>query len=259
MTSDAPGTSHSADESTAALLRRRQYERVPFGPLELLLENEGAWLIRRVRHTATAYRVDAEELYQETVLALLRSSTAVDVHQRGLRTWLSRRIEWMAVDLLRRERRARAAVWDVEDIEDEINLVVAVSPAPSSAEELRVATDCQHRLQEIGLPRDQARTLAMAVSGFELSLREMAELVDGSYAKTRQDYSRGLRRVEDWIGLTQDQTRAYTTYRRFGSVERVAARLGLPAAEARSLLEQANQKIHQALLRLDDDPLESST
>ena len=242
------------DEPTASADRRPEHEL-----LELLLQDEGEWLRRKTRHTAMLYGVDADELFQETLLGLLRSTINVDPTQRGLRTWLNQLIRWRAADLSRRERLGRGIPMRLEDLDEELNLVVAAPHAPSSADELHEVADHQQRLQEIGLTRDQATTLAMRVSGFELPLKEFAKLVGRPYAKTRQDYSRGLRRVQDWIGLTPAEARALTESRRAVSVEHAAARLGLPVEEFRAILDQAHQKIHDALSGLEGSRAEPGT
>ena len=244
IAADAPGGPQRHDGPRRFVDSDERSQQVP---IDQLLQEQNAWLYRRVRSTALRYHVDADKLLQETLLSLLRASTSLDPGDRGLRTWLAQRVEWSATNLRRQQARDLTA----DDLSG-IDLANEASPTPSPAQELRDTSINQRRLQEVGLTRDQAQTLAMRTSGFDLSLRELAELLDRSYAKTRQDYARGLRRVEAWIRLTPTETQVYTAYRRYGSVEHAAARLGLPEDELRSHLQQANQKIHHALAGLED-------
>ena len=245
MIAGLPEEPRRDDEPPAPAGRRYEQGLLEQRLLEQLLEHQGAWMRRQVRYVATAFEIDADELLQETLLSLLRSTVTVDLARPGVRSWLNKQIRWRAADLYRRDRVARGTVLHPEDLDEEVNRVVAAS-APSSADELHEVAAQQQRLQEIGLTSDQAKALAMRISGFELTLKEFSELVGRPYAKTRQDYSRGLRRVQDWFGLTPDETRAFTTYRRSGSVEQAAAQLGLTVDELRSILDRVNKKVDEA-------------
>src|SRR4051812_28990524 len=79
-----------------------------------LLDVQSAWLIRRVRSVATSFQLDADDLIQEVMIRLLRSSHIVDAKNRGIRTWLATMIARVAVDMAR--RRSRETSTDPDDL-----------------------------------------------------------------------------------------------------------------------------------------------
>ena len=177
-------------------------------------------------------------------LLIAERTGQLDLTSRGLRTWLSKRIDWVAYDIARREARRRDR--EPQPIGDLVDLEETTEPHRSTS---RPAPTLHHdrvdieRLHALGLSRDQAQVLAATSLISDLSIKEYAERTSRSYAAIRQDYSRGLRKIEHQFGLTADEREVFLAYRRLGAVAPAAARLGITEEQLRRHLATAEAKI----------------
>jgi RNA polymerase sigma factor (sigma-70 family) len=219
-------------------------------PLDELLEEVQDWMRRRIRRRARETGLDPDDLHQEVRLSLLRRSAEIEPHNPGVRTWLSVRIEWTVVDLLRRRGRERPHAPDVLDASAQDH----PDPRPTAEENAaRYRLDVAH-LVSMGLPRHQAEVVALRCHGDDLPLKEFAQLVRRSYAAVRQDLHRGLRRIESLFDLTVREGEVVRAFRRHGTAAAAAPRLGLAQAEFTCILEDAHKKIDQVFSEREGRP-----
>lgn len=212
--------------------------------IDELLAHCGAWMRQRARAAALRSGVDADDLFQTALERLLRSATTFDTSAPGLRTYLARIIDWVAVDLARashsrsatvRERGSVAFVPEVPDRETSTDDFTALE-----------STVDQELLRRAGLNHQQVQILLNECRGPDLKLREFAELTGRSYATVRKDKARALRRIEEWIDLTDEERRAFVARRTFGSTSEAARRLGISVENLKKLVETADEKIRRA-------------
>lgn len=228
-----PSTDRSDIIATTRDVLRTSSPRVEVrSAMSLALATQEQWFDRIVRRTAASFEADPEELRQETIVAILRSSAELPEDDVGLRVWLRRRLEWTANNL----RRARAR---------EVNYMPRENASASSEDTASRIEDSEEilgeRLVELGLTPTQARTVAGRISG--LNSRELSQLQGRTQASVARDARVGLRRLESLFGLTADEAEIIRTFRRLGSMPETAATLGLPLSDARETLDSAHKKI----------------
>jgi DNA-directed RNA polymerase specialized sigma24 family protein len=218
--------------------RRRTRTSAGLSYLRVLTVQERHWLARMVERTARAYGVEADDLMQDLQLSLLQSET-IDRGRREVRGWLKRRAQWRAADMIRRDGLHRTHVRSL----DEMTGPEPAAPAPTGPD----AEWSLDRLEGLRLNRDEAQVVLLVLWGLDISLREFAELVERTHAKTRQDKSRGLRKIEELFDLEPEERAAFIAFREYGTVTAAAVRLGIPNDRLRRLVRQAEHKINQAL------------
>jgi DNA-directed RNA polymerase specialized sigma24 family protein len=206
--------------------------------LRALTAQEREWMRRMVTRTARAYGVDRDDLMQELQLSLLRSNS-IDGGRREVRGWLKRRAQWRATELLGKDRVRRQHTWSF----DEVTAPEPIAPHPAGPD-----PDWSiDRLAGLRLNRDEAQVVLLVLWGLDISMRDFAELVDRSYAKTRQDKVRGLRKIEELFDLDPEERAAFIAYREYGTVTAAATRLGITEERLRRLGRSAERKINRAL------------
>jgi DNA-directed RNA polymerase specialized sigma24 family protein len=193
---------------------------------------------RMVARTARAYRIEADDLLQDLRLSLLECDT-IDRGRREVRGWLTRRAQWRAADMLRRDGLHRTHVRSL----DEMTGPEPPAPGPTGPD----AGWSVDRLEGLRLSRDEAQVVLLMLWGFDISLRAFAELVQRSHAKARQDKSRGLRKIEELFDLEPEERAAFIAFREYGTVTAAAVRLGISNDRLRRLVRQAEDKINRAL------------
>lgn len=210
--------------------------------LRALSETERSWLEAMVRQTARTYRVDRDDLLQNLQVSLLECET-IDRGRREVRAWLRRRAQWKAADMLRRDRPSRTSSVPLDE-------AVSALPAPAPT-----GPDPEWDVDRLGafrLSRDEAQVVLLTCWGFDVSLRDFAELVERSYATTRQHKVRGLRKIEDLFDLRPAERAAFIAYREFGTHAAAAVRLGMPEDRLRDLVRCAENKITRTLGNVPD-------
>jgi RNA polymerase sigma factor (sigma-70 family) len=207
--------------------------------LRTLAEQESAWMKRMVGQVARRYGVDADDLMQEILERLIHT----DVEIRGvvsMRSWLARMASWRAADMLRRQRRER--------VDSLVSMDATPVPDPVASEPAGPDFDWTiERLRHLGLRHDEAQVLLLILWGVDMSLRDFAEQTERSYAKTRKDRERGLRKIQELFELTNEETAAFITHRRYGTVESAATRLGIDVGDCRLQISAARDKIAMVL------------
>lgn len=207
--------------------------------VERLLEVQGDWLRRRVLRRARHYRLDGGDLCQQLMEGLLRRSTTVDERNPGVRSWLSVRIEYTAVDMVRAAGRSSpAGPEELEMIEREA-AARGRWPADPNTE---ITIDPQH-LIKIGLTPHEAQTVAMHCTGVDMTLKEFAELVHRSYSAVRKELERGKRKIENLFGLTPAEAEVIRAWRKHGSVQEAARATRRSREDVVRNLEDAHKKI----------------
>ena len=234
--------------------------------LDELLDDIQEWMRRRVRRRARQTGLEPDDLHQEVRLSLLRRSTEVDPHNPGVKSWLSVRIEWTVVDMLRRRgqerpqapvgrggRGRRPAPRPRPDLLD-VGAHDRPDPRPTAEEYVtRHRFDVDHLLR-MGLSRHQAEVVALRSHGDDVPLKDLARLVRRSHAAVRQDLHRGLKRVETLFDLSVREAEVVRAFRRHGTAATAATRLGLTTAEFTRILDDAHKKIDQVFSEREGRP-----
>lgn len=210
--------------------------------VEELLQLQGAWLLRRVRAVADRFRLHPDDLYQEVMLRMLRSSVTVDAQNRGVRTWLSRLIENAAVDMIRVAKREVP----VEAVDlDALDQIDVDQCWPERQAGFELAVDVYHLVERCGLRLHEARAVALRCSGVDMTFKEYAALVGRSHAAVRKDYERGMRKIQVSLGLSSDEHEIMRAMVRHGSPAAVARVLGYPEDDVADIAARAAKKINQ--------------
>lgn len=235
-----PGGQAPRRPVTAREARDRHRARTPASAglrfLQELTDRERVWMEGMVGAPAREYHVDAQDLLQELRLDLL-GCEVLDRSRESVRAWVRQRTRWRAIDLLRREQRRPRGV------PFEPGVPEPVAPEPRGPDPEWTV----ERLRALGLNRDEAQIALLLCWGADISLRDFAELAERSYAKVRQDRSRGLRKIENIFALGDDESAAFIAFRDVGTFRAAAARLGCSEADARLLVRRAEHKIRHAL------------
>lgn len=206
--------------------------------IDALVADHGQWLVGRCAKAAAGRtELDAGDLYQQTIIRLLGASVAVDPGNGGLRTFLSRCVEWATSDLS--DQRVRQGGDDI------------------SPERYREVLDSSTADQDVGPeePLDHGLVAGARLNPHEtravlndcgepgVSAKEFAHMVARSHPAVRKDKERGIAKLRRWLGLDETETRVFMAVRRHGSVPAAATHLRLPMAEVRVHLASAQQKI----------------
>ena len=219
--------------------------------LDALLKECADWMRNRCRHAAVPRDLDPGDLFQQTMVRLLRTSATADLANDGLRTWLGKLIDWAANDLARTRLRDGGDRIGPDEIDArcaEADLRACVANRADD-DEIDAAF-----LERVGLTPHQIGVLLGECSGLDLTLREYARLVGRSYTAVRKDLERARRLLERWIGLTDEERRVFVTSRAHRSLSEAALRTGYPIAEFRAVLDTAQKKIYDALNERRVDP-----
>jgi RNA polymerase sigma factor (sigma-70 family) len=222
--------------------RRAQPSPEAADHVEELLELQGAWLLRRVRAVANDYRLVTEDLYQEVVLRILRCSTAVDAQNRGVRTWLAKRVEFTALDMSRQKQRAAPVAPFEVDAADQSD---ADGDCSGRQQNFDFVLDVYHLVERCHLTLNEARTVALRCSGVDMTFKEYATLVGRSHASIRKEYERGMRKVEASLGLNVDEHEIMRAMFRHGSPSAVAVVMGYSEEYVQYVASRAAKKINQ--------------
>ena len=211
--------------------------------INALLTECAEWMRQRCRHVSRQYDLDPNDVFQLALERLLRSSHEADLTNDGLRTWLGRRIDWAAGELARKQRHdggERLGPGEVDTRLEEAD----VRACHHDTVEID-GVDAKF-LARIGLTPHQVGVLLGECGGLDLSMREYAQLTGLSYAAVRKHKQRALERLERWIGLTDDERRAYIASRTTTSTAEAARRARCPLPEYQALLDTAQKKVHDA-------------
>lgn len=212
--------------------------------VEALLTKQALWLFERCQKaTASRPGLDPGDVYQEAVRRLMLSRTEVDADHDHVRAFLGRCVDWAVLDLADdRVRQGGVAVSEAE-FDAALENQVADDPEDPGAGPLMQ----RDLLDRIGLTTNQADTVLKEASHPDLTWKEFALLVGRSHAAVRQDRKRALDKIENWLGLDDDERRAYAAHRRTGSFTATAAALRMPESRCRALLRSADRKIRLRL------------
>ena len=180
--------------------------------VDALLKECAEWLRGRCRQAATDHALDPDDVFQQTLERLLRSSVAVELDHRGLKTWLGKLVDWTTVDLMRQRRREGGERLPADEVEA---LLADADVRACSSEDDEGGLDAAF-LGRFGLTPHQVGVLLEECSGVGLTLREYARLVGRSHAAVRKDQERARRLIERFIGLTVEERRVFVASRATG-------------------------------------------
>lgn len=200
-------------------------------------ETEQQWMKAMVTQTARTYRVDPDDLLQDLRVSLLECDI-IDQGRREVHGWLRQRTQWKAADLLRRGRPSRTSSVPLDEVVPELPAPEPRGPDPDWDVE---------RLGSFRLSRDEAQVVLLTCWGFDVSLRDFAELVGRGYPATRQSKVRGLRKIEELFDLRPAERAAFIAYREYNTHAAAAVRLGMTEARLRELVRCAENKINRTL------------
>lgn len=245
MTSDDPDPPSVGDPQPFAAregLRRHRERSGASAGLEYLrtiAAEEQQWLEKMVVRKAARYHVDQDDLLQDLYLSLLECNS-IDVTRSGLRAWLTQRATWKAAALRRMIDRQGA-----QPLDD-----VPEPPAPD-----RQPPGFGWDVDEAwGLSRDEAQIIRLLCWDFDVSMQQFSELAGRTYAKTRQDRSRGLRKIEKLFDLTPQERAAYMALRHHRTYPDAAIALAVSEDVLRVRVGRAIAKIRRVLGRAGDHP-----
>lgn len=211
--------------------------------LQALTKQERLWMEHMVTGIAHAYGVDRDDLLQELHLSLL-TCDSIDGGRQSVRGWLRRRARWRAADMLR----ASPDTWHLHLSADDDSFPEPPAP-PAQVSDPDWSID---RIRKLGLNRDEAQVVLLVLWGFDVSLRDFAELIEHNYPKTRQDKIRGFSKIKNMFALDPEEDAALIAYRELGTMPAAAKRLGVSEAELRKLVGRAQRKIDLALEHTDE-------
>lgn len=214
--------------------------------LEAVLDITTVWLRERCRKAvATWPAIDADDVFQEVMLRLLDSRTAIDPARVGLRTFLGRCVDWVVCGLdVAHERQGGVAI-----SEEKFNAALEARGGDGDLDEPGGGPPLidSELLSDIRLSQKQIETVCRSDADRDLSWKEFALLIGRGYSAVRKDRERALRKIESWLGLDAEERRVFVTHRRTGSVARTAAALHLPVPDCCALLRSAQLKIRLRL------------
>jgi RNA polymerase sigma-70 factor (ECF subfamily) len=184
---------------------------------------------------AHRYTLDRDDLYQAASERLLRQGNVEPDHE-GLRGWLDRCVNYAALDMIKERNRQPLTMSELPER--------AVMPHESVGWEQWLTA-----LLATTLSADQVRAVLELTRDPDLDLRELAKVIDKSYAGTRQLKSRAMAKLGRLIGLTADERAAYRGWRRDEGVTEVARRLGIDPAQVDRLRKAATVKLRRFFAR----------
>lgn len=186
---------------------------------------------------ARRYTLDRDDLYQATSERLLRQDTVVPDHE-GLRGWLDRCVNFVALDMLKDRARQPMALGEFPD-----SVELCVRPFADSVGFEQWLTTRLHP----PLTAEQTHAVIALTRDPDLELRELAKLTNKSYAGARQLKSRAMARLRRLIGLTAAERAAYRGLRKGEGVAEAARRLGIDQSQVDRLRRAASVKIRRFL------------
>lgn len=224
-----------------ALTRHRARQGPGPGALYLrqLQRTEMDWLRAVTRRTAADYHVDADDLLQELILDLWSCDT-LDQGRTGFRSWMAQRARWRAVDMLRNPHLQHSVAADPEDMAELGECAERVSGRPQ--DDWPVG-----RLRDLGLTGNEARLIVLILWGLDVPLQEVAAQIGRTYGSTRQDRSRGLRRIRQLFDLEPEEEAAFVAVREYRGIEAAAVRLEIDVEAMRRRFRAAEHKINLVL------------
>ncbi|MBP2320283.1 RNA polymerase sigma-70 factor (ECF subfamily) [Kibdelosporangium banguiense] len=185
---------------------------------------------------AHRYTLDRDDLYQAASERLLRQGNVEPDHE-GLRGWLDRCVNYAALDMIKERNRQPVLMSELPER-------ATSTPQESVGWEQWLTT-----LLAATLSPDQVRAVVELARDPDLDLRELAKIVDKSYAGARQLKSRAMAKLGRLIGLTSDERAAYRAWRRDEGPAEVARRLGIDPAQVDRLRRAASVKLRRFLSR----------
>lgn len=222
-------------------LDRRRRESTHRAAVDTLLLQYTEWMRTRCRIAAIRHDLDPDDVFQLTLERLLRSSRTADLTDDGLLTWLARRIDWAAGDLIRKHGRDGGE----RPGDDAIATLLDIAASPAHEIETEEEID-PALLRRAGLNENQVQILLIVCSGLDLPLRQVAHLVGRSPAAVRKDKQRAIDRIERWLALDPEERLVLAAFRETRSVSEGARRTGHPPAEFRRLLDAGSRKVNGA-------------
>lgn len=221
--------------------------------VEALVGELGAWLLDRCAKAAAGRTgFDKSDVYQETMIRLLTSSIEVQLDNRGIKTFLSKRVEWATRDLVDRNARQAGVPVPAEEIEDRLARTAA-TPADESFDAEDPAGSATAILGRSPLSAVKAAAVGNDCGEPGKSATEFAQLIGRTYDQVRKDKERGLRELRTWLGLTEAEEKVYLAVRR-GDVPGAAEQLRLSQADVWRLLAAANRRIDRKFTGEEADP-----
>jgi RNA polymerase sigma-70 factor (ECF subfamily) len=139
-------------------------------------------------------RALAEDVVQESFLALWRSGSRYDSHRGSVRTWILRIVHNRAVDALR-----RGAVRDVARVDDERIAERVAAPDRTDLEFARRDEARQIREALEGLPDEQSKVIELAYFG-GLTHVEIASMLDAPVGTIKGRMRLGLAKMRMALG-----------------------------------------------------------
>lgn len=240
MTSDDGGPPH---DPRAVLHSCRSAE--PLGAaaqrVSDLLAVQMSWLRRRTVSAARQFGLEAEDLFQEVMVSLLRRTTsAVDELHVGVRTWLGRRVDFTAKDMVR----ARGSEVPAEPEELEmLEHTAAGGGRWLGVPRLDFVLDIYFLVERCELSPQEAQTITVQCAGTGMTLKEYAAAVGRSYAGVRKERERGIRKIENCLGLAPEEHEVMRMRHRHGSVDATAAAMDRSADYVRHHTDRATKKV----------------
>lgn len=204
--------------------------------LERIITEPGLRFRATVDGYARRYTLDRDDLYQAASERLLRQGNVQPDHE-GLRGWLDRCVNYAALDMIKDRNRQPVAMSELPERPTSM-------PHESVGWEQWLTT-----LLAATLSADQVRAVVELARDPDLDLRELAKVVDKSYAGARQLKSRAMAKLGRLIGLTAEERAAYRGWRRGERVADVARRLGIDSAQVERLHKAATVKLRRFFAR----------
>lgn len=208
---------------------------------ERLSDDHKIWLRGAIRNRAHRYKIEADELRQELELSLLCRSMTVDEGNPGVRGWLWRRVTWTAQDMSR--RRNREIPVDPAELKS-----AEACPDDAGERQIPLAELTQRVLWNfvrLGLTPNEAQTVALLCAGIDMPLNQFAIRVGRSHDSVRQERSRGLRKIENYLDLSAEDDEVLRYWREFGSARAAAPYLNRSEDDIHRIVDDLHKKIDQ--------------
>jgi RNA polymerase sigma factor (sigma-70 family) len=219
--------------------------------VEDLMKSTGGWLYSKARKVAARYKLDPDDLMQELMLSLLRRRATLDDTHAGLYSWLNERIHWTAYDMLRRTKRDRETPTSPENLSAALDVRIDRTPsvsylgtlAPPGYDPTETALSAKD-LRTPGLSANEAQTVMLIWYGYDLLLKDFANLVGRSPSAIRKEKERGLRKISNQFGLTDQEFSVFTAWRACGSTSAAARNINMTDSDVLRIVRDAHKKIH---------------
>ena len=212
-----------------------------------LLAQYTIWMRARCRLAAVQYDLDPDDVFQQTLVRLLRSSRTADLTDDGLLTWLGQGIDWTARDLVRKRGHDGG-----QRLGDEVIIAILEAVPPESDDCGQGQVDAS-LLRRTGLTESQVQLLQIVCSGLDLPLRVIAHQVGRSYTAVRKDKQRAVEQLERWLALDPEERRVLIAFRETRSVSEGARQTGHTPSGFRILLDAASRKVNDAFTESEAD------